>query len=152
MFCRCRALNILIVTGMLFLLSGTRILCDMGSSLSTDQCCSEAEEHGHDKASTQDVADNQGSTHHEDTVPENAPADSNPGHCCSNWYIFTAESANSSLTATTSSSTLPANIEFSILSKSTSSPLNETIKRYTSTANNRAPDCPLYLTLHSYRV
>lgn len=152
MFSRCRAFNILIVFGMLFLISGTRVLCDIGSSLSTDHCCSEVEEQGHVQKSTGEVADNQGTTHHEDSAPEQAPTDSKPDHCCSNWYIFTAESANSSLTATISSSTFPAILGFSILSQSSSNPLNETIKRYASTANNRAPDCPLYLTLHSYRV
>lgn len=149
---RFRPLNLIVVAGMLFLLPGTRILCDIGSSLSTDQCCSGAEEHSRDNASTQDVADSHGSSHHEDTAPSQAPADSKPDHCCSNWYVFTAESANSSLTATISSSTFSAIVGLSILSQSKSNPLNETIKRYASTANNRAPDCPLYLTLHSYRV
>ena len=152
MFSRCRALNVLIVTGMLFLISGTRILCDIGSSLSTDHCCSEAEEHSHDKASTQDIADNQGSAHHEDSAPEKAPADPTPDHCCSNWYVFTAESANSSLTVSLVPQILPPITGLPVHSQPLTKPVYETIERDLASANNRAPDCPLYLTLHSYRV
>jgi hypothetical protein len=152
MFSRTRALNFLVVTGLLFLMSGTRILCDIGSSITSDQCCSGVEENGHEKTSLQDAGSNQGSSHHDESAPERAPADSKSGPCCSNWYVFTAESANSSLATSFVSQILPSATGLPVHNQPITNPVNETIERFVSAANNRAPSSPLYLSIHSFRI
>jgi len=153
MFSRDRALNLLVVTGLLFLMTGTRILCDVGSSMPVDQCCSAKEHIGHEKTSIHDIEGEQGYYHHDDAAPEKAPADSKPNHCCSNWYIFTTESANSALTESTISPILPALTGLPIVSQPRlNNPSHNIANPLVSKANYRAPSNPLYLSIHSYRV
>ena len=153
MFSGSRALNLLVVTGLLLLMSGTRILCDIGSSLSIDQCCSGVEENGHEKTLLHGAESDHRSFHDDEAAPEKTPVDSKPDRCCSNWYIFTVESADSSFTPAISSLIFPTITGLSVPSQPIlSNPAYETANRSVSTANNRAPSSPLYLSIHSYRV
>lgn len=152
MFSGSRALNLLVVTGLLILMSGTRILCDIDSSMSNDQCCSDVEENGHGITSFHETGSGHASSHHDEEGPSNVPDNAKPALCCSNWYVFTVESVNSSQVTSIITPTLAAITGLPILCQPINNPAYETIVRYIVVTNNRTPSSPLYQSTHSYRV
>jgi len=131
-----KTLNLLFISGTLFLMFSTGVVCVLGQAAVADRCCVE----------------NKTSIHHEnDSGTGQTPENSKPDYCCSNWYQFTTGTVKSVMTkhnllSSPHASDSPKFICF------VADQANDPTAGIEATANSRSPARPLYLAIHSLRV
>ena len=132
------------------LLVGTRLFCDLGTTLSPGQCCAQSD------CSTPFKSEIAGRASHEDHEcdcpgrPAETPKSSRSDQCCTNWFVFAAGPIKVS-TGRDSQRPL-AEVGMVPATMPPNDPISIRCRSAYPIVHNRAPNNPLCLASHPIRV
>jgi hypothetical protein len=144
-------LRLLLVAGLVHLLAGTGMVCNVASAQRAEACCEVATSGCDHDAPTSHADAHHGPDHANHSAPPKSPDSGKPDLCCSTWYVFTVDSTPSPTGVPRLPLSSPV-IDLSSPAMHGSAAFVVDFIRTGGIGNNRAPNPPLFLISHSIRV